>query len=188
MCSALMAAVLYAAFAGMQKGIVNPWIMRGAIDISYGITALPIALIVVPWPEPHMWLIFAVTWGILFFREVFSWGQLAGVAALLSGIFGLALYNLQNLKLERQTLSAAQGFAPATDVFVAFYNTYDAYGMRALTDPFTFLASLFLIDSWSMLILGLFMRAIVISCSVARDCHGAGLWVALWPLPLLALY
>ena len=124
----------------------------------------------------------------LFFGEVFSWGQLAGVAALLSGIFGLALYNLQNLKLERETLSAAQGFAPATDVFVAFYNTYDAYGIRASTDPFTFLASLFLINSWSMPILGLFMRAIVIFCSVARDCHGAGLWVALWPLPLLALY
>ena len=64
MCLALMAAVLHAAFAAMQKGIVNPWIMRGAIDISYGIIALPIALIAVPWPEPHMWLIFAVTWGI----------------------------------------------------------------------------------------------------------------------------
>ena len=64
MCLALVAAVLHAAFAAMQKGIVNPWIMRGAIDISYGIIALPIALIAVPWPEPHMWLIFAVTWGI----------------------------------------------------------------------------------------------------------------------------
>ena len=49
MCLALMAAVLHAAFAAMQKGIVNPWIMRGAIDISYGIIALPIALI----DEPH---------------------------------------------------------------------------------------------------------------------------------------
>ena len=63
-CLALVAAVLHAAFAAMQKGIVNPWIMRGAIDISYGIIALPIALIAVPWPEPQMWLIFAVTWGI----------------------------------------------------------------------------------------------------------------------------
>lgn len=59
-----MAAVLYAAFAGMQKGIVNPWIMRGAIDICYAIIALPIVLIVVPWPEPHVCLIFASTWGI----------------------------------------------------------------------------------------------------------------------------
>ncbi len=192
MCLALVAAVLHAAFAAMQKGIVNPWIMRGAIDISYGIIALPIALIAVPWPEPHMWLIFAVTWGIhtaykvlqamaymrgaytvvypvvrgsgslftiiaafLFFGEVFSWGQLVGVAVLLSGIFGLALYNLKNLKLERETLNAALGFALATGAFVALYTSYDAYGIRASTDPFTFLAWLFVIDSWSMPILGL---------------------------------
>ena len=32
---------------------------RGAIDISYGLMAAPFALFVVPWPEPHMWPIFA---------------------------------------------------------------------------------------------------------------------------------
>ncbi len=28
---------------------------RGAIDASYGLMAMPVALFVVPWPEPHMW-------------------------------------------------------------------------------------------------------------------------------------
>jgi drug/metabolite transporter (DMT)-like permease len=86
----------------------------------------------------------------VFFGEVFSWGQAASVAVLLSGIFGLALYNLQNLKPERETLNAALGFALATGGFVALYTTYDAYGIRASTDPFTFVAWLFVIDSWSM--------------------------------------
>ena len=56
---ALLAAVLHAAFGALQKGKHDPWMSRGAIDISYGLMAAPFALFVVPWPEPHMWPIFA---------------------------------------------------------------------------------------------------------------------------------
>ena len=34
----------------------------------------------------------------------------------------------------------------ATGLFVALYTTYDAYGIRAAADPFTFLAWFFMID------------------------------------------
>lgn len=56
---ALMAAVLHALFGALQKGRHDPWLARAGIDLSYGLIALPFALFVVPWPEPHMWPIFA---------------------------------------------------------------------------------------------------------------------------------
>jgi drug/metabolite transporter (DMT)-like permease len=56
---ALLAAFLHAVFGALQKGRHDPWLTRGAIDFSYAAMAAPFALFVVPWPEPHMWLIFA---------------------------------------------------------------------------------------------------------------------------------
>ena len=47
-------------------------------------------------------------------------------------------------------VSLALGLAVLTGLFVALYTTYDAYGIRATADPFTFLAWFFMID-------GLFM-------------------------------
>ncbi|GAA6192975.1 EamA family transporter [Phaeobacter sp. NW0010-22] len=180
---ALMAAFLHAIFGALQKGRHDPWLSRGAIDASYGLMAAPFALFVVPWPEPHMWPIFAAVWAIhvaykclqalaytkgaytvvypvvrgtgplftvigayVLFGEVFTLIQWLGVATLLAGIFGLALYNLRNLESERDTLHLAMGLAVATGLLVALYTTYDAYGIRATADPFTFLAWFFMID------------------------------------------
>ena len=189
---ALLAAFLHAVFGALQKGRHDPWLTRGAIDASYGLMAAPFALFVVPWPEAHMWPIFAgafvihaiykvlQAWayskgaytvvypvvrgtGPLFtvigayfiFSEVFTWIQWLGIAVLLLGIFGLAAYNLRYLKSERDTLHAALGLALITGLFVALYTTYDAYGIRATQNPFTFLAWFFMID-------GLFMPPIAI--------------------------
>ncbi len=58
---ALLAAFSHAAFGALQKGRHDPWLSRGAIDLSYALIAAPFALFVVPWPEPHMWPILAVT-------------------------------------------------------------------------------------------------------------------------------
>ncbi len=55
---ALLAAFLHAVFGALQKGRHDPWMSRGAIDFCYFLMAMPFALFVVPWPEPHMWLIF----------------------------------------------------------------------------------------------------------------------------------
>ncbi|MHA6325216.1 EamA family transporter [Roseivivax sp. CAU 1753] len=180
----LLAAFLHAVFGALQKGRHDPWLSRGAIDASYGIVAAPIALFVVPWPEPHMWPIFVGVFAIhlgykimqalaytkgaytvvypvvrgtgplfavigagLVFGETFNGTQWLGVAVLLAGIFGLAVYNLVFLESERDTLGIALVFAVVTGFFVALYTTYDAYGIRATADPFTFLAWFFLIDS-----------------------------------------
>ena len=205
---ALMAAVLHAAFAAMQKGRVDPWVMRGAMDVSYGLMALPVALFVVPWPAAHLWPILAGAWAIhtlyktlqamaytrgaytvvypvvrgsgplftvvgayLLFGEVFTGGQWAGMGVLLCGIFGLAVYNLRTVTLERETLNMALGLALCTGLCVALYTTYDAYGIRASADPFTFLAWFFVVDSWTMpIISGLYAKRKGISLK------GQGLW------------
>ena len=184
---ALMAAFLHAVFGALQKGRHDPWLTRGAIDFAYCLMAAPFALFVVPWPEPHMWAIFAAVWLIhiiykclqawaytkgaytvvypvvrgtgplftvigayLIFDERFTGLQWLGVAVLLAGIFGLAAYNMAFLKTERETLNAALGLAVLTGLFVALYTTYDAYGIRATQNPFTFLAWFFMIDGLVM--------------------------------------
>lgn len=184
---ALAAAFLHAAFGALQKGRHDPWLSRGAIDASYAVMAAPVALFVVPWPEPWMWPIFAGAWAIhivykvlqamaytrgaytvvypvvrgtgplfavigayLIFGEEFSPLQWMGVAVLLAGIFGLAGYNLVFLTIARATLPAALVLAFLTGLMVAAYTTYDAFGIRATADPFTFLAWFFLIDGLTL--------------------------------------
>ncbi len=180
---ALLAALTHAIFGALQKGKFDPWLMRGAMDASYGLMAAPFALFVVPWPEPHMWLIFAGIFPIhlgyklfqamaysrgaytvvypvvrgtgplvtviaagFIFGERFSLGQWLGVAMLLGAIFALAGYNLGRTRVDRGVLWQALGLAFITGLFVALYTTYDAYGIRATADPFTFLAWFFMID------------------------------------------
>jgi drug/metabolite transporter (DMT)-like permease len=172
---ALMAAVLHALFGALQKGRFDPWVSRAAMDASYGVIAAPFALFVVPWPEPHMWVIFAGAFVVhcvykilqamtyargdytvvypvvrgtgpvftvvgagLVFGEHFAAGQWLGVGLLVTGIFGLAAWNLAQVSHGREQMIPALGYA--------IYTTYDAYGIRATADPFTFLAWFFMID------------------------------------------
>lgn len=184
---AISAAILHAFFGALQKGRHDPWLSRGAMDFCYGLIAAPFALFVVPWPEPHMWLIFAGMFvihtaykiaqgytyskgaytvvypvvrgtGPLFtvigagivFGEHFTGVQWLGVAVLISGIFGLAVYNLRTITIGRETMVPALMLAILTGGFVALYTTYDAYGIRATADPFTFLAWFFFLDGFVM--------------------------------------
>jgi drug/metabolite transporter (DMT)-like permease len=54
---ALLAAIAHAVFGALQKGRHDPWISRGAIDASYSVMALPVALFLVPWPQGIEWLV-----------------------------------------------------------------------------------------------------------------------------------
>lgn len=180
---AVMAAFLHAVFGALQKGRYDPWLSRGAIDFGYGTMAAPIALFLVPWPEPALWPLFVGVFLIHFvykwlqalaytkgaytvvypvvrgmgplftvvgayfiFGEVFTPTQWMGVAVLLSGIFGLAIYNMMYLEQERDTLGIAMIFSMTTGLFVALYTTYDAYAIRVAQNPLTFLAWFFMID------------------------------------------
>lgn len=180
---ALLAAVLHALFGALQKGRHDPWLSRAMIDLCYASMAAPVALFVVPWPEAHMWPIFAGAFVIhtiykllqamtydrgaytvvypvvrgtgplftvigagLVFGETYAPLQWFGVCILVAGILGLAAYNLRHVTQDRDTLVPALGFAVATGALVAVYTTYDAWGIRATADPFSFLAWFFLID------------------------------------------
>jgi len=88
---AIVAAVLHAAVSAMQKGRFGPWKTRAAIDICYGVMAAPFALLVVPWPEPHLWSILAIAWVVhatykLLQGSAFSIGALTVVYPVVRGI------------------------------------------------------------------------------------------------------
>ena len=184
---AILAAFLHAVFGALQKGRHDPWLTRGAIDIWLFVIATPIALFLVPRPEPHMWPIFAgavaihviykclqaqaytkgaytvvypvvrgtgplfaVIGAYLIFSESFTLIQWLGVGVLLTGIFGLAVYNLLFLRVDRDTLPAALILAVLTGLLVALYTTYDAYGIRATADPLSFLAWFFMFEGMTL--------------------------------------
>lgn len=90
--------------------------------------------------------VFTIIGAYLLFGEVFTLIQWFGVLTLVAGIFGLAAVNLRTVRLNRDTLVPALWMAALTGVFVALYTTYDAYGIRATADPFTFLAWFFFLD------------------------------------------
>ncbi len=187
LCLALIAALLHAIFGALQKGRHDPWLTRGAIDVWLFLIAAPIAIFLVPLPEPHMWPIFAgavaihmiykclqaqaytkgaytvvypvvrgtgplfaVIGAYLIFSETFTLLQWMGVFVLLAGIFGLALYNLIFLTVARDTLPIALFLAVLTGLLVAIYTTYDAYGIRATADPFSFLAWFFMFEGMTL--------------------------------------
>ena len=205
---ALLAALLHALFGALQKGTHDPWVSRAGIDLTYGLIAAPFALFIVPWPEPHMWPIFAGAFVIhaiykflqamtydrgaytvvypvvrgtgplftvaaagLVFGEVYAPLQWAGVAVLTGGILALALYNARHLVEQRETLAPALGFALATGAMVAAYTTFDAWGIRATANPFTFLAWFFFLDGFFIPAL-MSRRLIKLSAAQVRPLFG----------------
>jgi len=97
---------------------------------------------------------FTVIGAYLLFGEVFAPLQWLGVAGLVAGIFGLAAYNLGHITVNRDTLVSALWLAVMTGGTVAVYTTWDAYGIRATADPFTFLAWFFFLDGLIMPVIG----------------------------------
>lgn len=93
------------------------------------------------------------------FGEHYSPGQWAGVLLLSGGILALSGLNLATQRLDRRTLWAALGFAFATGIFVAAYTTYDAWGIRLVPNPFTFLAWFFAMDGLIFPFIALARRA-----------------------------
>jgi drug/metabolite transporter (DMT)-like permease len=80
------------------------------------------------------------------FGEHYSAVQWGGVLMLSGGILALSGVNVAAGALGRARLVQAVAWALVTGVFVATYTTFDAYGIRATPDPFTFLAWFFLLD------------------------------------------
>ena len=67
---ALVSALAHAIFGAMQKGRYDPWLIRGSIDSWLAVLSAPIALFIVPWPEPFMWLLLAGAFVVHFSYKV----------------------------------------------------------------------------------------------------------------------
>ena len=90
--------------------------------------------------------VFTVIGAWLLFGETFTGTQWVGIAVLVAGIFGLAAYNVRTIRIDRATLVPALGLAVLTGAFVASYTTWDAGGIRATANPFTYLAWMFFLE------------------------------------------
>ncbi len=83
----------------------------------------------------------------LLFDEHFTATQWLGVACLSGGIFLLALRNLSEETVDLRALKIGLAWAVLGGLLVAFYTTYDAWGIRQSPDPFTFLAWFFFVTA-----------------------------------------
>jgi drug/metabolite transporter (DMT)-like permease len=99
--------------------------------------------------------VFTVIGAGLVFGESFTGLQWLGVALLVGGLFGLSAYNMAKVTVARDTLVPALGLAVATGLMVAVYTTWDAYGIRAVENPFTFLAWFFFLTAFDFPVLAL---------------------------------
>lgn len=80
------------------------------------------------------------------FGESYNALQWFGVFCLSFAIFALAGVNLAQNKLDRRTMGVGLFFAVLTGFGVAAYTTWDAYGVRATVNPFTFIFWLFVLE------------------------------------------
>lgn len=111
----------------------------------------------------------------LVFDEFFTPGQWTGVALLSGGIFALAGYNLRHETLDRRVLAAAIGLAVLTGLITAGYTVLDAYVIRLVPDPFTFIAWFFLSEAilFPLLIGRRWRRATELRSLFSRGLFGA---------------
>ena len=151
--------VAYAAMAAPVALLLVPWpegaqwaILAGAVAIhlgyklaqamAYSRGAFTVVYPVVRGTGP---LVTVLAAGVVF-GESYSAVQWGGVLLLSGGILALSAVNLRGIGIGRPRLAAALGWALVTGIFVAAYTTYDAWGIRATPDAFTFLAWFFLLD------------------------------------------
>ena len=67
---ALVAAVAHAIFGAINKGGMDPYFNRGAINISYSLMAAPFALFFLPWPDAYLFKILVATYFIHLLYEL----------------------------------------------------------------------------------------------------------------------
>lgn len=69
---ALLSAMAHATFGAINKGGVDPYLNRGAINISYSLMAMPFALLILPWPSQELFQILVITF---FIHVLYEWLQ-----------------------------------------------------------------------------------------------------------------
>ena len=67
-----MSAIAHAVFGAINKGSGDPFLTRGAINISYALMAAPFALVIFPWPGEEL---FKVLIAAFFIHLIYEWLQ-----------------------------------------------------------------------------------------------------------------
>lgn len=114
-----------------------------AMALAYERAAFTVVYPVVRGTGPLATLAFAA----LFLGEHYGALQWLGVGVLSASILGLAAANLRGTAVGREALRAGLAWALVGGLLVAVYTTYDAWGIRSVPDPFTFLAWFFLLTA-----------------------------------------
>jgi len=58
----MLSALAHAIFGAVNKGGADPFLNRGAINVCYSLMTLPIALFIVPWPTPWIWILLGISY------------------------------------------------------------------------------------------------------------------------------
>lgn len=132
---------LWWVLAGM---VVIHFVYKVLMAMTYDRGAYTVVYPVVRGTGP-LFTVFAA--GVIF-GESFTTAQWLGVGLLLAGLFGLSAYNMAKVTVARDTLVPALCLAVLTGLMVAIYTTWDAYGIRAVENPFTFLAWFFFLTAF----------------------------------------
>ncbi|GIT90873.1 multidrug transporter [Jannaschia pagri] len=139
---------LWWVFAGM---VVIHFIYKVLMGLTYERGAYTVVYPVVRGTGP----LFTVIGAGLIFGERFTVVQWAGVGLLLAGLFGLSAYNMAKITVARDRLASALGWAVVAGLSVAVYTTWDAWGIRAVENPFTFLAWFFFLTAFDFPVIAL---------------------------------
>jgi len=104
---ALMSALAHAIFAAVNKGGIDPYLNRGAINIAYSLMAAPFALFVFPLPEQYLWPVLAMSFLLHLIYEwlqagAFSRGAFTlvypiarGIGPLVTALFAISIFGEQ---------------------------------------------------------------------------------------------
>lgn len=66
---ALLSAMAHAIFGAVNKGGSDPYLNRGAINITYCAMAAPFALFILPWPQPQLFIVLIAVYFVHFLYE-----------------------------------------------------------------------------------------------------------------------
>ena len=138
-------------WAILAGAVVIHFIYKVLMAMAYSRAAYTVVYPVVRGSSPLMTVSFAA----IVFSEHYAPTQWFGVALLSGGILMLAWLNLHNVTIGRKALISGLLIAFVGGVSVAVYTTYDAYGIRATPNPFTFLAWFFFLTQLDFPIIAL---------------------------------
>jgi drug/metabolite transporter (DMT)-like permease len=124
------------------------------IALSYERAAYTVVYPVVRGAGPLATLGFAA----LFLSEHYAALQWLGVVILSGAILMLAVVNLRDAPVDPRRLRMGLAWALVGGLLVAVYTTYDAWGIRLMADPLSFLAWFFLITAIDFPLLVLWRR------------------------------